>query len=694
LEKIVAEYTFWYIPLCLLAGLMYATILYYRETRNEFGKPLRWILAILRMIVISGIAFLLLNPLIRSVKKRTEKPVVLILQDNSESITLGKDSMFYKSSYPELADQFTRMIQTDFAVRSFLFGEDLQDGPDIDFSAQQTNMGNAFDAIYNRYSHKNIGALVLLSDGINNMGLNPLYSDHNFHFPVYTVALGDTSLQRDIILSRVNFNRIAYLDNMFPLEINLTGKKCKGLSTILTIERNEKVLYRNSITFNSDNDFKTVQTTLDTEETGLQKYTIRLSSVNGEITLANNSLDIFIDVLEDKQKILLLADAPHPDISAIKQSVAENINYQLDDFLISEFNGSVNGYNLIIMHGVPSVRNNGTPVLQAINEKNIPALFILTKKTFLPVFNEQRTGLTVGTENLIYNEALPFLNRDFNLFSLSDKTMEAIHFFPPLVSPYGNLQLSPSAKPLFFQQIGSVVTKQPMWVFNQSMDKKTGMILGPGLWKWKIKEFSTTAAHDAFNDILNKTIQYLALKVDKSLFRVYGQNNYAENDDIEFEAELYNELYELVNDKEISITITGSDGASFPFVFTKTSNSYFLNAGNFLADNYTYFAQVISGGKTFTEKGEFTVSTKKLENLNTMADHNLLYNLAQKHGGEMVYPGQMDELAEKIKNREDIKTITYYQKRFSELLNLPFLLGLIMLLLSAEWFIRKRAGGY
>jgi hypothetical protein len=226
------------------------------------------------------------------------------------------------------------------------------------------------------------------------------------------------------------------------------------------------------------------------------------------------------------------------------------------------------------------------------------------------------------------------------------------------------------------------------------MERKTAVVLGPGIWKWRIKEYSASGMHDAFNEVLNKTIQFLALRVDKSLFRVYGQDNYKENDEIEFEAEVYDELYELVNQDDVSITLTGSDGTDYPFTFTKTSKAYYLNAGNLPADSYRYTATVVTGNKTLVEKGEFTVSASKLENLNTEADHNLLFNIAKKYGGEMVYPGQLGELAGIISAREDIKTVVFSQKRFSELLNLPYLLALILLLLSAEWFIRKRAGGY
>ena len=181
--------------------------------------------------------------------------------------------------------------------------------------------------------------------------------------------------------------------------------------------------------------------------------------------------------------------------------------------------------------------------------------------------------------------------------------------------------------------------------------------------------------------------------MDKSLFRVYGKHSYAENEDIELEAEVYNEVYELVNQEEVTITISGADSASYPFTFTRTSNAYYLNAGNLRPGSYTYTARAGSGTDR-VRTGEFTVTASRLEKLNTQADHALLFNLARKYGGDMYYPDQLEDLAAEIRNRDDIKTIAYSQKTFSELLNIPYLMALILLLLSLEWFVRKRAGGY
>lgn len=694
MEKIVTEYSLWYIPVCLALGLIYASVLYFRNKKDEFSPVLRWILTFLRGIVVAIIAFLLLNPLIRSVQKHNEKPVILLLQDNSASVALGKDSAFYRTGYLEYLNKLIADVDQEFSVVPYSFGEDLYDLKSTDYKEQQTNFSKAFENIHTRYSHRNVGAMVVLSDGINNRGVNPLYSGLDLNFPIYTVALGDTSVHRDLILSKINYNRIAYLGNEFPLEVIVNAKKSTGRSSVITIERNGNELFRKTVSFSSENDIQTIQTSLEPEDEGLQRYTVTLSPLADELSFENNTMDFFIDVLKDKQKILLLANAPHPDISAIKQSINENVNYQLEDFIISDFNTSVNGYNLVILHGLPSIRHNITSVLTTIKDENIPVLFFVTKKTFLPIFNEQQTGISILPDNLIYNEALPSVNNNFGYFNLSDKTTKTIESYPPLISPYGNIQVNPSATSLAFQRIGTVTTDKPMIIFNRTIDRKSGVVLGSGIWRWRIHNYSENSDHNSFNEIVSKTVQYLSLKADKSLFRVYCNNNFEDSEDIEFEAELYNDVYELVNDADLAITITGSDGTNYPFSFSKTSDAYYLNAGNLPEGAYSYSARLNSNGKVLSETGEFTVSSRKLEMINTIADHNLLFSLAEKHGGKMYYPGEMDQLGNAIKSREDIRTINYYQKRFSELLNLPLIFAFILLLLSVEWFLRKRAGGY
>jgi hypothetical protein len=682
------------VVLCIVLGIAYASALYYKERKNEFSLALKWVMATLRAVAVALIAFLLLNPMIKKVSRTSEKPVIIIAADNSQSIITGKDSSYYRNEFPKEIAAVADKLREKFNVKEYTFGDEVNQGLNINFTEKQTAFSSLFDEITTRFTNRNVGAMIIASDGIYNKGTNPLYASSGIGFPVYTIALGDTNIHKDIILNKVNYNRIAYKGNFFPVEVMVNAKKCKGLSSKVIITDGKEVVFSKNLSFKSDNDFKTVKLKLKADRTGMQHYKVRVLPVDGELSLTNNALDIFIDVLEGRQKILILANSPHPDISALKQAITSNKNYEAEDFIIDKFDKSVEGYNLVILHQLPSLAHSTDGILKRIQAQNIPVLFILGSQSGISMFNKLKTGFSIDGTRIIYNDALPVINPEFTLFSLSDKVLRAVQYFPPLLSPYGNYEVSPSVNVLLEQMIGIVETNYPLVLFNQTPYKKIGIINGEGVWKWRMYDFKKNGNHNAFNEIVNKIVQYLSVKVDKSLFRVYGKNNFKENGDIEFDAEVYNESYELVNESDVTLVITDNEGNRYPYTFNRTVRAYHLNAGSLPVGNYKYTARVNTNGKILTANGEFVISALNVETTNTIANHNLLYNLAVKRGGEMLFPSQIDELVSKIESRDDIKTIVYTQLRYIEILNLPWLLALIIGLLSIEWFMRKRAGGY
>jgi hypothetical protein len=691
---LVTGYPLWFILFCLLLGLAYAAILYYKESKNEFTKTLKWIMAILRTVAIALLAFLLLNPLVKTTSSFGEKPVIIFAQDNSSSVITNADSNYYKSAYLAQVNDFLGKIGGSYTIDKYTFGETVDKEFVIDFSDNLTDISGLFSDINDKYSHQNVGALIIASDGIFNRGMNPLYSSEKFDFPFYTIALGDTNFQKDIILTKVNYNRIAYLGNEFPVEVLINANKCKNQNAQLLISKGDTILYRKTILINSDNYFETINFMLNAANSGIQRYNVKITNIENEISFENNYQDIFIDVLDGKQKILLLSQSPDPDITALKQAIQTNKNYELEDFMIGDFDKSALKYNLVILHGLPSAQNQIKDLLDKMDTENTPVLYIVTKSTSLQLLNSRNTGIVIRGDKIIYNEAQPFINDKFSLFKLSESTLQAVSYFPPLVSPYGNSVIQPSVNVLFSQKIGTVATEEPLLAFNENQQSKDGFIVGSGIWKWRMINFAKEGNHEAFNEIVNKTIQFLSVKVDRSFFRVYTKNNFTENEDVELDAELYNDNYELINDAEVSVTITDSKKNKYPFVFNKTEKAYYLNVGKLPVDFYSYSSRVNRGDKILTDNGEFTVSSLSIEKTNTVANHNILFNLAVNRGGEMVYPNNLDALVKMIKEREDIKTVVYTQTRYTEILNFPLVLILLLLLVSAEWFMRKRAGAY
>lgn len=692
--SLITEYPAWFILFCIAAAVLYAGILYFKNRREEFCRATsRW-LAALRFTAILVLSFLLLSPLVKHTFTKTEKPLIILAADNSASIQAGNDSAYYKNEFPEAMQQLADDLQKDYAVETFTFGDQVSENLNLNFKEKQTDMSSLFEELETRYANRNVGALVLASDGLYNRGLNPLYASAQFRFPVYPIALGDTTPQQDVFVSKVSFNRIAFLGNEFPVEVIVGANKCAGKQSTLTVSNGGKIIHSQNVRIQSDQYFETINLQFEAEKTGMQRYTIRLSEIDGEISIVNNKQDIFVDILDSKQKILLLSAAPHPDVSALKTAIESNNNYALTESTLDEYPGQIESYNLLILHQLPAAESMSEGIIAKARENKIPILYVVGSETQLSRFNNLNTGLQILSEQKSFNEALPVFNSDFTLFKLSENAVEAFRSFPPLLSFFGDYKSMTSATSLFYQQIGSVETGYPLILFNQTLDSKAGIIAGEGLWKWRLQDFQKNGSHQVFNELVSKIVQFMSVKMDKRFFRIEGKKNFFENEAVIFDAEVYNQSYELINTNDIEIKITNSSGDIYPYVFGKTADACQLNAGILPVDNYTWEATVNEGGKVYTDKGAFAVSPLNIEAINTIANHRLLFQLAEKTGGQLIYPDGMAQLADVLRQRNDITTVTYTERSYSEWINLPWVFALILALISLEWFIRKRAGSY
>jgi hypothetical protein len=117
-----------------------------------------------------------------------------------------------------------------------------------------------------------------------------------------------------------------------------------------------------------------------------------------------------------------------------------------------------------------------------------------------------------------------------------------------------------------------------------------------------------------------------------------------------------------------------------------------LDAGALPVDEYRYSATTKLGDQAFTATGQLTIKPLNLETRQSAADHRLLYDLSKQSGGQMLQPSQINQLADLIRKNENIKTVVYEDKHYSDLVDLKWIFVLILALLSTEWFIRKREG--
>ncbi len=682
----------WYVLLCIaIAGL--GAFLLYRKDRNLAELSTLWkrVLAALRFLSLFFLAFLLLEPLLEYSKKKVEKPIIVLAHDNSESMVFANDSVVVKSQLEESYNSLKAKLSADYEVVSYSVGDKVSENPTFDFKDKQTNLSEFFTEIQNRYYNRNLGGIVLASDGIYNSGGNPVFEAKKLkNVPVFSIQVGDTTPQKDLLIEEISHNRLVYKGNKFPVVVTVKAEQLNGVKTNVVVSKNGRVLGKKPISVNNDLYLTQSSFELESEGTGLQKYDVRVETVNGEFTTTNNYKSFYVDVLESKQKILILANSPHPDINALKLGFQSNENYEVTTNLAQDFKDKIEEFSLVVLYNLPS-QNEG---LSLLKDKEVPLLLVVGNQTNVNSFNALKKGVTINNSKG-FTEAQAYVNTDFSQFTISPGLVSFVNSFPPVQVPFNQkYSVSNSTETAIYQRIGPVKTKYPLLAFNKNGAYKTGMLLGEGIWRWRLQDYSNNGSSDLFNELIVQTAQYLVSKEDKSLFRVFRKTAYSENEKVQFEAEVYNKSYELVTTSDANMKIFNEQKEEFSYTFSKVGDSYKLNSGSLKPGSYTYVATSTSKGGKLTRTGEFSVEELKVEQNNTVANHQLLFNLSDVTGGEVLSISGLSSLDEKLKKQENLVDVIYQEKDVDDLINMKVIFFFILLLLGIEWFVRKRNGGY
>lgn len=699
MEKLQLSYPNYFLVIIVVAALIYALSLYFRDSRIKENKSwLPSLLGILRFLTVLGILFLLLAPLFKRFIQDEQKPLLVVLTDESGSIKAATDAAtieLVSNGLQQISDQ----VSEKFEIVNLSFGENIAANQRDTVITQSTNISSPLEYISETFEDQNLGAVLMATDGIFNEGKNPLYADLEFSVPIYSVALGDTTIRRDLLIKNVLHNRIVYLNDKFVVEADIQAFNARG-------SRSKVILYKESggkrtkldskdIVIDKDSYFKSFQFELTADQVGNVKYIISVNGITNEISKANNSRNIYMEVLDARQKILLLANAPHPDIKALKRIIKENKNYELEIKYAKNDLPLVRTHDIVILHNLPSAKNKIAGIIDEINRIKKPVFYINGAETDKASANASQDVIKVDGGNLSLNEVTPIVAENFDLFTTEDALAQDLRKYLPLKVQFGDYKALPTAKTLLNQKVGSVETKYPLLGYSDINNHKQAVLAGEGIWRWRLFEYQEYKEYKHSGNLVMKTLQYISQKDDKRQFRAYvSKNAFKENENISFDAQLYNESYESINTPEAKLQIKNEDGEKFDFTFSKTNNYYFIDAGRFPEGNYSFTTTTNYNGKEMSASGKFSVQSIVKEQYDLTARHDLLHDLSKKFGGGVIYPSELNGFSDLLLKNDDIKPILFQKAQTTPVLDLWWLLAILIVLLAVEWFLRRYFGGY
>lgn len=683
----------WMLTLSLLAGVAAATLLYVRNKKQHYGKALNVILFALRTMMVALVVLLLFNPLIRQKFSSVETPTIVLAHDNSASVALCKDSAFYRNDYREQLEQFRKNLNADFQVDEYVFGEEMRDFDQLDFSDQLTDLSAVLKSLDRRYYKRNVGAVLLFSDGIYNRGFEPELLAENFPYPIHTVVLGDTVAYPDLAIRDVHYNKVVSLGATFPVRVTLSARDMAGRKAQLTLKESGRIIEKRDIDIPSNRFSKEIDFMLDATKKGVMAIDIEVGGVSEEEQLLNNVRHIFVEVLDQKYKLLCVAASPHPDLAALRSVL--NDNYEVDFRFGKEPLPEFANYDLVILHQVPSAKTDFN-ALKAQLDKNskLPVLFVVGNETDKDYLNklqgvfEFRSG---ATNTLMDVKA--HLNPSFSTFTFDNKAEQLIAKYPPLALPHLEINALQSHDDLLLQEVMGIKSGLPLLSFARDK-RKMAFLFGTNIWRWRLFEYYQNKNHDVFDEMFSKSLKYLLLSANDGS-AIYAKETYYSNEPVIITAELRNPNNELVTEPDLNIQIVNKlTNETYDYTFSKRDHDYELNAGLLPEGLYLYKVQTQMGERLISVSGSFSVVAIGIEAQQLTADISRMRNLARLTNGNCYTAKQLQQLAEDLHNDQRITSVEHHESRFEDLIHSKWIFFVLLGLATIEWLLRKMFGSY
>ncbi|HSZ71531.1 MAG TPA: hypothetical protein VK750_02575 [Cytophagaceae bacterium] len=677
----------WLVALAFGAGLLYAGLLYW--PKQEWSAVYKYGLAAVRFTVIFIIVLLLAGPISRYFERNTEKPQMIIALDQSYSIKAFNDSSSLNTTYQQLQTLQDALGKKGITVKVVdLNGTESKLVQPRQWT-KQTSISQLMANVKDLEENKNFKGLILATDGIYNKGINPLYQA--FNTPVYTIGLGDTTVQRDVKIKNILYNKISYKGNEFPIHVDVASQGTRGEAATVFLKNKGQVLSSQKITLR-DKGLQRVSFQTSAKEKGLLHLTVEVSVVTGEKNTANNKAHAYIEVIDNKQKILICAAAPHPDIKAIRTALDKKENVETSLCIPGISPLAKASYDLIIFHQLPHMNNLAQNEFHELMKTSAPKLFIVGNLTNLPLFNQANNLITIIQRSGQKDLAAAVVNPNFTKFSLPADQKERWNETPPLQVPFGDYKIKSEADIILYQKIGKVNTNNPLLL--ASSDRKTAVFCGEGLWWWRLNEAAKFGEADAFDKLVHDLVQFMSSKEDKRKFKVYPlSNEFIAGDNAVFQAELYNDIYEPVYDVPFQIKLTDENKDHFDYSFVHTKSNQGYNIAGLKPGVYQFTATGELNGKKEHYSGEFLMIEELSELMESTANHNLLRELSAQTKGKFYKPAQLNQLTADL-TVQDYPDVLHASESLVHWIQLTWILWLLIILASIEWTLRKYKGIY
>ena len=668
------SYPSYWIILCLTFSILLSYFLYYDKNSKRILKK-NLVLFLLRLFSLFFISLLFLEPISKSFIYKKDKPIFLVFVDATQSV----------SKY-DLRNQVKGFISShnkNLEIKTFHFSDKVYDGLPKNYNGKETNINSVFEFVKKKYLRKNVEGLLLISDGIINLGRNPIYNEAINFFPVHSVGVGDTSQITDIRIENVNYNPLSFKNSIVTLELIVSADNLLGNNFDAKLIFNGKNIQSFNFLVNENDFYKKIIYKVKLDSSGLKQFKFKVDSFENEKIISNNSFDIAVDVIESEYKILMLYDDVHPDASTIGKSLESDVNIDFKILSLSEENIQFGGFDLIIFSGISGLEKL---ISEKIKKSEVPLLFLSNNSEDL--FEDFYDNISFDISDNFF-EVRPGLDTNFSSFKIDRNLINQFKSGPSLST--NKLKISGMKRPdiIFRQNLNGVTNNNPLILIERDGVNK-GIILAQNFWRQRMYDYKLNENYLKFDKFVLDVCKSLILSSRKNKISVDYDKIVGINSKFNLKVKKFNKNFELDNNEDLYFECSNNFGDTIRRKITKNKDYYQLNLKLESIGKYTF--KVFSEDTLSYHSSSFIVEDIDYENKYTQANHKLLKKISKKSNGTFNNYSEFELLNEFVSKKNFVSESEIESVKSEDIKKNEWILLILLLIVTSEILVRRISG--
>jgi len=528
----------WLVVFAVLAVLAVSFWVIRREIWSTHGISV----IALRVLALAVVVFLLLQPQTKEVTTTVLRSHAAVLVDTSKSMGV-KDSSKGKTRFAIARDILTGAganllaeLKEKGNVDLYQFSTTLEEVPPEGLAAikkpegDSTGVGTALSDAVGSYGEGELTSVVLLTDGRDNSGQDPLEVAKSLPVPVFVVGIGEKAQEEErrerdyaiesvvydkrVIVNRktdvlVNVSSFGFPNRMVPVSFYVDGRLEKSTEVSLGPQhpKNQGVM------------------TYTPTVPGACKMQVRIPVEEGELDDQNNEKSFTVQVIDPVNRLLYIEDEPRWEAKFLNRELNSNRNINLQAYM------KITPTKTLVLGSLDSGTTTSPPLDEAdLAELKVVVIGDVGRKFFtdeqiarLAKFVESGGSLVLlgGRQNFgpggfggtPLATVLPVVLTAGDEYLETQKTVtvttegSAHPIFQDmqvdwtLAPPLNTLVTTGALKAGATTLLATTDGQQPVVVVQRYGQGKTAVVLTDSTWKWKLGQANAQLPHDSYSPI-------------------------------------------------------------------------------------------------------------------------------------------------------------------------------------------------